>query len=97
MKNVKKTVATAIVISTLTFGSSIANAGIIMSKNSERQQCTAASSSKTGFMSRVAGIILEGIIMSKTGIIMSKEGIIMSKENSTKCDSRRTTEGIIMS
>ena len=95
MKNTKNNITAIAMIIVLAIAPTFANAGIIISMNGERQQCT-TNTRDSSFLDKVAGAILEGIIISKVGIIISKEGIIISRESST-CDSQRTREGIIIS
>ena len=91
MKNIKNTVATAIMMTALTFGSSVANAGIIIAK-AETTPCT--TDSKT-VLDRMTGMVLEGIIIAKTGIIIAKEGIIIARDGAG-CEAAKTSEGIII-
>lgn len=95
MKNVKNTVAAAIMMSALTFGTSVANAGIIIAKSGEATQCSTGTDSTT-VVDQVTGLVLEGIIIAKTGIIIAREGIIIAKEDATCTDSSKTREGIII-
>lgn len=93
MKNVKNTFAAAIMMTALTFGTSVANAGIIIAK-SEATTCTSTTGSK--FLDNVTGMVLEGIIIAKTGIIIAKEGIIIARDGATCSEPRKTSEGIII-
>ena len=91
MRNVKTTVATAVMMTALTFGTSVANAGIIIAKSGETTSCTESKN----VVGSVAGLVLEGIIIAKTGIIIAKVGIIIAKEG-TCTDTANTREGIII-
>ena len=94
MKNIKKTIASGIILSALTFGANFANAGIVIAK-SKAESCTTTGGSKTIF-DRIGGIILEGIVIAKTGIVIAKEGIVIAKEASAPCESSKTREGIVI-
>jgi hypothetical protein len=90
MKNLKNIVATIILITA--FGTTFANAGIIIAKDSA--QCP--SSGNAGILEQIGGRILQGIIIAKTGIIIARDGIIIAKEGAGTCDSQLTKEGIII-
>ena len=93
MKNVKNTIAAAVMMSALTFGTSVANAGIIIAKSGEATRCT----DNTTVVDTITGMVLEGIIIAKTGIIIAREGIIIAKEGAcTDSDTSKTREGIII-
>lgn len=95
MKNVKNSIATGIILTALSLGSSVANAGIVIAKSGERDSCKSTRTSKTVF-DRISGIILEGIVIAKTGIVIAKEGIVIAKETSSPCEATRTKEGIVI-
>ena len=92
MKSLKNIVATLIMISA--FGTTFANAGIIIAK--EGTPCTSSSNSNRGILDQIGGKILEGIIIAKTGIIIAREGIIIAKDGASTCDSQPAKEGIII-
>jgi phage terminase large subunit-like protein len=93
MKNIKNTIAAAVMMSALTFGTSVANAGIIIAKSGEATRCT---DSKT-VVDTLTGVVLEGIIIAKTGIIIAREGIIIAREDAcTDSNTSKTREGIII-
>lgn len=94
MKNIKNTIAAAVMMSALTFGTSVANAGIIIAKSGEATRCT-TSDART-VVDKLTGMLLEGIIIAKTGIIIAKEGIIIAKEGTTCSEPAKTREGIII-
>jgi hypothetical protein len=96
MKNTKKTIAAAIMMSALTFGTSVANAGIIIAKAEGTAPCAATSEGSKTLFSRLGGMVLEGIIIAKVGIIIAREGIIIAKDGESTCETPRTTEGIII-
>jgi formate-dependent nitrite reductase membrane component NrfD len=86
MKNLKNMFAAATLMTVMVFGTTFANAGIIMSRG-------AAGDTKTSVCEEPQSDYI-GIIMSLTGIIVTaKTGIIMSREK----DATVLSCGIIMS
>ena len=92
MKNLKNIVATFIMISA--FGTTFANAGIIIAK--EGTSATTCSTSETSILERVTGRVLQGIIIAKTGIIIARDGIIIAKDGASSCNTELAKTGIII-
>ena len=91
MKNLTNTFAAIVMMFVIAFGTTFANAGIIIAK-SETPETTCGKD--TGVVGKIRGIVLTGIIIAKTGIIIAKDGIIIARDQ--PCSSTATKEGIII-
>jgi hypothetical protein len=91
MKNLNNTFAAVVMMFVIAFGTTFANAGIIIAK-SDTPEPTCGS--EKGVLDEIGGIVLEGIIIAKTGIIIAKGGIIIARDQ--PCSSNATKEGIII-
>ena len=95
MKNLKNTLAALALFVMLVFGTTSANAGLLMSDRSAPAQegTPCASSEATDILTQATGIILAGF----TGIILhGRDGLLKSDRNTTTCDGDQRT-GILMS
>lgn len=88
MKNIKNTVAAFTLLAVMAFGTTFANAGIIILGASSKEEPTTCSDDK-GIMDD-AKTILEGII------ILGKTGIIILGAGSSDCNSGPSKDGIII-
>jgi len=71
MKNVKRMVATGTMMAAMVFGTTLANAGIIIAGKEQpaQDQCG-------GGLNTLGGIIIAGFVAAKTGIIIAgKDGV----------------------
>ena len=84
MKNLNNKFAAIVMMFVIAFGTTFANAGIIIAK-SETPETTCGKD--TDVVGKIRGIVLTGIIIAKTGIIIArdqpcgtvtKEGIIIA-------------------
>ncbi|PYS86501.1 MAG: hypothetical protein DMF62_15755 [Acidobacteria bacterium] len=91
MKNLNNTFAAVVMMFVIAFGTTFANAGIIIAKSEAREPTC---STNKGVFDKIGRILLEGIIIAKTGIIIAKEGIIIARDQ--PCTSTTTKEGIII-
>jgi len=91
MKNLTNTFAAIVMMFVIVFGTTFANAGIIIAK-SETPEPTC--NSNRGVFDKIGGVVLTGIIIAKTGIIIAKGGIIIARDQ--PCTSTVTKDGIII-
>jgi hypothetical protein len=80
MKNLKNMLAAITMMAILVFGTTFANAGIIIAGAESGDSKTCGEGSKDGGFG-VSGIIIAGIIIARTGIIIANAGIIIAKED----------------
>lgn len=84
MKSLKTTFAAFVMMFVLVFGTTFANAGIIIAAQGGTGDCTVAKSSGTYGKVSDGGKLNTGIIIAYTGIIIAYTGIIIAlKEDST--------------
>ena len=98
MKNIKNTVATIALMAVLGLGSTVANAGIIISDApvpETKSQCTTV---KGGFLQTMAGVLIQGIsgvlIQGVNGMLIS-DGLIMSDASTKGCSTSK--DGFLLS
>jgi hypothetical protein len=95
MKNMKNMVAAAVMMGVMAFGTTFANAGIIIAKDSRTTDETCKyTNDRGGVLNELGGWALKGIIIAKTGIIIASTGIIIAKD--APCTDSKTKEGIII-
>jgi hypothetical protein len=82
MRNLKNMLAAITMTAILVFGTTFANAGIIIAGAERGDSKTCSEDTKDGGFG-VSGIIIAGIIIAKTGIIIANAGIIIAKEDPT--------------
>lgn len=96
MKKINNLVAAFTMMAVLAFGTTFANAGILVSDSVRDQPCDQKSDDK-GELGDIGAIITGIIIVAKTGIIIVAKGGILVSDSVKPCEGQVSKDGILVS